>query len=153
MGSNGSAEGMFTSPDHRALLRWLLRELSTDNEDMIAFVDSIVEADDDDAQALLDELATPPPRTPTGALQTVYQDRRQIIRPREALRALNMPRASLYALLKRGTFPRPLLIEDQWVGWPREVVLDWADTSAGQRLAKCSHSGYAPFERYGTRRS
>ena len=46
-------------PTKLALLRWSLRELSTDDEDMIAFVPSLTDANDDDLQALLEELATP----------------------------------------------------------------------------------------------
>jgi predicted DNA-binding transcriptional regulator AlpA len=77
----------------------------------------------------------------------VYQDERQLIKPREALLALNIPRASFYALLKRGAFPRPLLINDAWAGWPREIVLEWADPSARERLEAAPSSGHAPFER------
>ena len=70
---------------------------------------------------------------------------------KEALQALNIPRASFYSLLKRDAFPRPLLIDDAWAGWPRDIVLEWADPSARKQLATFPSCGHAPFERYGAR--
>jgi len=142
---------MFSVGEQRGLLRWLLRELSTDEEDMIAFVTSVADSDDDDAQALLEELALYRSEATPGPPRALYQDERQLIKPREALLALDIPRASFYALLKRGAFPRPLQIDDAWAGWPRDIVLEWADPSARERLATAPSSGHAPFERYGAR--
>ena len=48
---------MLARPPKLGLFRWLQRELSTDDEDMIAFVAGFPDSDDDDAQALLEELA------------------------------------------------------------------------------------------------
>lgn len=138
---------MLTLPPRLGLLRWLLRELSTDDEDMIAFVASLPDGDDDDAQALLEELAAPRVEAATGALRADYQTRKQLLRPRDALRALDISRATFYALVKRETFPAPMLINDDWQGWPRDVLLEWADPSERQRVAEAPHSGYAPFER------
>jgi predicted DNA-binding transcriptional regulator AlpA len=131
----------------RALLRWLLRELSTDHEDMIGFASSLADGDDDDAQAFLDELAAPATHGLTGPLRAEYQDGKQFLGPREALRALELSRASFYAPVKRGTFPTPILIDDTWRGWSRSLVLEWADASERQKAPRTSHPGYAPFER------
>ena len=143
---------MFTSTAPPALLRWLLRELSTDHEDMIAFVTSLPDAGDDDSQALLEELVAQENEAALGPLRADYQDGKQLLRPREALRALEISRASFYDLVKRGTFPTPVVIDDNWIGWPRDLLLEWADASEHQRVAKTPASGYAPFERYLTRK-
>ena len=135
----------WTSP--RALLRWLLRELSTDHEDMIAFVTTLPDADDDDAQALLDELSAQQTEPTIGPLRADYQNGKQLLLPPEALRVLSISRASFYALVKRGTFPAPILIGELWRGWPRDLLLEWADTSERHKVAKAPRSGYAPFER------
>ena len=134
------------------LLRWLLRELSTDDEDMIALVASLPDSDDDDSQALLDELAAPRIKTATRPLRAEYQDGKQLLGPRDALRVLKIPRASFYALLKRGTFPAPIQIDDSWTGWPRDLLFEWTDASERQRVVEVPH-GYAPFERYLWRKS
>ena len=143
---------MLTPSPRLALLRWLLRELSTDDEDMIALVASLADSDDDDAQALLDELAAQRTEAATRPLRADYQDGKQLLGPRDALRVLKMPRASFYALLKRGTFPAPVQINDNWTGWPRDLLLEWADASERRRVEDVPH-GYAPFERYLWRKS
>ena len=142
-------EEMFGSPRPRCLLRWLLRELSTDEDDMIALAGSIADSDDDDAQALLDELAIVRAASSAAPLESVYQHANQLLGPMEAVKAINIPRASFYALVKRGAFPAPVCLDDKWVGWPRDLVLDWADDSARKRLATSAHPGFAPFERFG----
>ncbi len=132
----------------RSLYRWLLRELSTDDEDMIAFVHSLPDGDEEDAQVLLEELATPRPRREiAGPLEADYQTESQLLPPAAALRLLHVPRATFYALLKRGTFPEPVAIDDAWAGWPRGLVLEWADPAVRERLSMTSSPGYAPFER------
>jgi predicted DNA-binding transcriptional regulator AlpA len=130
------------------LLPWLLRELSTDDDDMIAFIDSLPDADERDAQALLDALGAPPTEAAIDRTRADYQTSRQLLHPKDALRILSLSRASFYALLKRGTFPAPLAIDDAWIGWPRDILLEWADASERQRVAEAPHGGYAPFERY-----
>jgi predicted DNA-binding transcriptional regulator AlpA len=129
------------------LLRWLLRELSTDSEDMIAFVASLRDGDDDDKQALLEELASAQSKVEIAPLRADYQDGKQLLGPKEALRILSISRAGFYALLKRGTFPAPILINDNWTGWPRDVLLEWADASERRKVAEVPQRGYAPFER------
>ena len=128
------------------LLRWLLRELSTDDEDMIAFVASLPDADDDDLQALLEELATPKAEATPAPLRAEYQDDKQLI-PLADAPLLNIPRATFYALLKRGTFPGPMLLNGKR-SWPRDLLLQWADAPERKRTADAPH-GYAPFERRG----
>jgi predicted DNA-binding transcriptional regulator AlpA len=143
---------MLTRSPRLELLRWLLRELSTDDEDMIALVSSLPDSDDDDGQALLDELAALRTEAAIRPMRAEYQDGKQLLGPRDALRMLRISRASFYALLKRGTFPVPLQINDNWTGWPRDLLLEWAHASERQRVAEVSH-GYAPFERYLWRKS
>lgn len=138
---------MFALPRRLGLLRWLLRELSTDDEDMIALVGSLPDADDDDLQALLEELAAPQAQATPAPLRAEYQDDKQLVPATDARRILNIPRATFYALLKRGAFPGPMLVDGKWIGWPRDVLLQWADASESKRLADAPHSGYAPFER------
>ena len=135
------------------VLRWLLRELSTDQEDMIAFVQSLPETDDEDAQALLEELNSPRPAARVGPILADYQRDRQLLGPSDALRLLRIPRATFYALVKRGTFPTAMLVDEIWIGWPRDVLLEWADASERKRVANLSSIGYAPFERYHSPRS
>lgn len=137
-----------TSSIQRGLLRWLLRELSTDLEDMIALVRDLPESDDEDAQALLEELSNPRPEATVGPLLADYQGDRQLLGPRDAMRLLSIPRATFYALVKRGTFPAAMQVDDAWAGWPRGLLLEWADTSQRQRVASVTSIGYAPFERY-----
>jgi predicted DNA-binding transcriptional regulator AlpA len=144
LGSPRLGENM---PRKLGLLRWLLRKLSTDDEDMIAFVASLPDADDDDLQALLEELATPQTEATPAPLRVEYQTGKQLIPPTEARRILNLPRAIFYGLLKRGTFPCPMLINGTWVGWPRDILLQWADASERKKIADTPHGGYAPFER------
>lgn len=138
---------MLALPRKLGLLRWLLRELSTDDEDMIAFVASMPDADDDDLQALLEELATPKEKTTPAPLRAEYRNDKQLVPPTDARRVLNIPRATFYALHKRGTFPAPLLLNGKWVGWPRDILLQWADASERKRMADAPEDGYAPFER------
>jgi predicted DNA-binding transcriptional regulator AlpA len=131
----------------RSLLRWLLRELSTDDEDMIALVQSLIDGDEDDAQLLLEALAIPPAEDAVGRLEADYQHESQLLDPGATMRLLGLPRATFYALVKRGTFPRPVTIDDVWKGWPRGVVIEWADPDVRKRLSLTSPTGYAPFER------
>lgn len=132
----------------RSLLRWLLRELSTDDEDMIAFVRSLDDSDEDDAQALLEALAVPAAEgSSTGPLEADYQRESQLLDPAAAMRLLDLPRATFYALVKRATFPRPVAIDDAWRGWPRGLLVEWADPAVRKRLSVTSTPGYAPFER------
>ena|ERR1700733_9526868 len=138
---------MTTQPPRLGLLRWLLRELSSDDEDMIAFVAGLPDADDDDAQALLEELSAQPTELASGPLRSQYQTGTQLLFPKDAIRVLDTSRATFYALVKRATFPAPVQIDDAWRGWPRDVLLDWADASARQRVAASPASGYSPFER------
>lgn len=137
----------------RVLLRWLLRELSTDTEDMIALVDDLPESDDDDAQSLLEELVSDQPTKDPGPVQVAYRDGRQLLGPAQAVQTLNLTRATFYALVKRGTFPTPVSIEDEWLGWPRDLILEWADRSVRERLATRDDAGYVPFERLLTNRT
>jgi predicted DNA-binding transcriptional regulator AlpA len=143
---------MLTLSPRLGLLRWLLRELSTDDEDMIALVASLPDSDDDDGQALLDELAAPRAEAAIRPLRAEYRGGKQLLGPRDALRVLGIPRASFYALLKRGTFPAPIQANDSWTGWPRDLLLEWTDASERQRVAEVPH-GYTPFERYLWRKS
>lgn len=136
---------MLKSP--RQLLRWLLRELSTDDEDMIALVRGAGQSDDDDAQALLEELVGPQRVAGRGPLRVVYRDERQLVGPVDAVRMLDLTRSTFYGLVKRGAFPRPILINDKWLGWPRGLILEWADQSVRARAATSDDEGYAPFER------
>jgi predicted DNA-binding transcriptional regulator AlpA len=138
---------MLALPRKSDLLRWLLRELSTDDEDMIAFVASLPDSDDDDFQALLDALAAPRTEPRPAPLRSEYQTDKQLVPPADARRILNIPRATFFALLKRGAFPGPMLVDGTWVGWPRDVLLQWADTSELKRIDEAPPSGYAPFER------
>lgn len=131
----------------RSLLRWLLRELSTDDEDMMAFVSSLSDGDEDDAQLLLEALAMPPAEDAIGPLEADYQHESQLLDPVATMRLLDLPRATFYALVKRGTFPRPITIDDVWKGWPRGMVVEWADPAVRKRLSLTSPTGYAPFER------
>ncbi len=129
------------------LLRWLLRELSTDDEDMIAFVANLPDADDDDLQALLEELVTQQTEPQPAPLRAEYQTDKQFVPPTDARRIIDISRATFYALLKRGTFPGPMLLNGNWVGWPRDILLQWAGASERKRMADAPHDGYAPFER------
>ena len=140
-------EDLLTFRMRLGLLSWLLCELSTDEADLIAFFESLTGSDDDDAQAFHAALAHTRPDSFKGPLRAAYQDGKQLLAPREALRTLNIPRSSFYELTKRGTFPRPVTIDDRWIGWPRDFVLEWAETVERRRSASCPHSGYAPFER------
>ena len=38
-------------------------------------------------------------------------------------------------------------IDGKRVGWPRDILLQWADASERKRMADVPHVGYAPFER------
>jgi predicted DNA-binding transcriptional regulator AlpA len=136
-----------TVTSRRGLLRWLLRELSTDDEDMIAFVGAMPDSDEEDAQVLLEELASLRPERTVGPLEADYQSERQVLAPADAVRLLDVSRATFYSLLKRGTFPMPLQVDDAWRGWPRGLILEWADPAQRQRLSTASLAGYAPFER------
>jgi len=136
-------------PPRLTLLAWLLRELSTDEEDMIGLIASLPEGDEDDQEALSLALGAPQQEAAGFMTRADYQSGEQLLRPKEALRMLNVPRASFYALLKRGTFPAPLAIDDAWKGWPRDMLLEWADGHQRQRVAEMPRDGYAPFERYG----
>jgi predicted DNA-binding transcriptional regulator AlpA len=137
-----------TATARRSLLRWLLRELSTDDEDMIAFFHSLLDSDEEDAQFLLEELANPQTRGPAaGPLEADYQTESQLLLPADALRLVDVSRATFYSLVKRGTFPAPVFIDDAWIGWPRGLILEWADPGTCGRLSMSSSPGYAPFER------
>ena len=131
----------------RTLLRWLLRELSTDDEDMIGLIRALPGADDEDAQALLEELAAPRVEASVAPIRAEYQHGSQLLAPLDASRTLSISRSSFYALIKRGTFPPPVQIDDVWIGWPRDLLLEWADTCEPARVATSPQSGYAPFER------
>jgi predicted DNA-binding transcriptional regulator AlpA len=114
---------------------------------MIAFVASLPDSDDDDLQALLEELAIPKAEATPTPLRAEYQNDKQLILLSDARRVLNIPRATFYALLKRGTFPGPMLLDGKRVGWPRDMLLQWADASQRKRTADAPLGGYAPFER------
>src|SRR5436190_15260429 len=92
------------------LLRWLLRELSIDDEDMIAFVASLPDADDDDLQALVEALEAPGTEATSVGLRAEHEDDNQLVVPIDARRILNLSGATVFALLKRGVFPHPVRV-------------------------------------------
>lgn len=54
---------------------------------------------------------------------------------------LKISRSTIYAMIKAGTFPRPILIGKRAVGWPEDVVAEWIeDRRSGASLLP----GYQP---------
>jgi prophage regulatory protein len=42
--------------------------------------------------------------------------------------ATGLSTSTLYAMMKEGRFPRPLLIGKRAVGWPENVIHDWIES-------------------------
>lgn len=49
----------------------------------------------------------------------------QILRAQQACALLGLSRATLYRMIDKGTFPRPVRLSDRTVGWPAGVVYEW----------------------------
>jgi prophage regulatory protein len=49
----------------------------------------------------------------------------QILRRREVEKLVGLARSTIYSLVKRGQFPRPIRLTDYAVGWRATDVEDW----------------------------
>lgn len=62
----------------------------------------------------------------------------RIIR-RHGLRAMtNLSLATIYRLIKRGEFPRPIRLSDQAVGWDIQDVHAWIDARKALQLRRAA---------------
>ena len=64
-----------------------------------------------------------------------------ILRRAEVERSTGLPRSTIYELIARGTFPRPIQISARAVGWLESEVADWQkarveERDAGQRAGR-----------------
>lgn len=110
------------------LLRTLFRELSSDDGDMTALLDSLPDAHADDHQAFIAELTQPKFKIPRIRTKAVFHTSDRVMGPAETLRALGVPRTTFYMAVRDGGFPRPLFLDHGRIGWPSHVVEAWAQT-------------------------
>ncbi len=52
----------------------------------------------------------------------------RILRRPEVLRLTGLSTSTLYAMMARGDFPRPLRLGKRAVGWPASIVHTWIST-------------------------
>lgn len=50
---------------------------------------------------------------------------RLILRMPELCRTVGLSRATIYEMINRGAFPRPVPLTERAVGWPLDEVRDW----------------------------
>jgi predicted DNA-binding transcriptional regulator AlpA len=110
------------------LLRALFRELSSDDDDMMALLDSLPDAEPDDRQAFIAELTQPKIRIPRIRTKAVFHSSDRVMGPAEALRALGVPRTTFYMAIRDGGFPRPMFLDHGRIGWPSHIIEAWAQT-------------------------
>jgi prophage regulatory protein len=60
----------------------------------------------------------------------------QIMRREAVELATGLKRASLYAKIAAGEFPRPIKIGPRAVGWPSKEIEDWQQARIAERDAK-----------------
>ena len=54
-----------------------------------------------------------------------FQDNERIIRLREVETKVGLSRATIYRLMNRGEFPRPIQLGSRAVGWREKIVNHW----------------------------
>ena len=62
-----------------------------------------------------------PPRTSP----VISTDPDAILRWPHVVELVGLSRTTIWELIRRGDFPRPMTLTTQLVGWRRRVVLDW----------------------------
>jgi prophage regulatory protein len=55
--------------------------------------------------------------------------------------ALSVSKPTLYRMIRRGDFPRPIRLAPQRVGWRREDVQKWIDVRAALTSGACLDAG------------
>ncbi|MDO5643075.1 MAG: AlpA family phage regulatory protein [Paracoccus sp. (in: a-proteobacteria)] len=52
----------------------------------------------------------------------------RIYRRPEVEAATGLSRSTIYAMMSRGEFPRPIKLTGKAVGWPEKAVADWLNS-------------------------
>ncbi len=63
----------------------------------------------------------------------------RLLRRDEVERLTGLHRATIYAMMQRGEFPRPVKLTERAVAWPESTILDWI-------AARMRASGYREEE-------
>jgi prophage regulatory protein len=64
----------------------------------------------------------------------------KILRLRDVRERTGLATSSIYGLMSRGKFPRPVQLSERTVGWPEHDVAAWLDQRLAQRDAKATQS-------------
>jgi Predicted transcriptional regulator len=64
------------------------------------------------------------------------QNSSSILRRAEVERLVGLSRSSLYRLIERGEFPRPLTISSRAVRWRADEIATWIEARTAQRDGK-----------------
>lgn len=51
----------------------------------------------------------------------------RILRRPDVQRATGLSRSTIYALMGRGEFPRPIKLAARAVGWPEDAIREWQE--------------------------
>jgi prophage regulatory protein len=62
--------------------------------------------------------------------------RNAVLRRDAVERVTGLPRSTLYELMAKGTFPKPIRIGARSVGWLEDEVSAWVNTRIAQRDAR-----------------
>lgn len=67
----------------------------------------------------------------------------QVMRMKDVVKKIGLCRATIYAMISRGEFPRPIRIGERATGWRESELEAWLAnrTSARERLASARPSG------------
>jgi prophage regulatory protein len=60
---------------------------------------------------------------------------KQFLRRKEVIRVTGVPASTLYELIGRGDFPRPVRLTPRLVGWDAEEILHWQKARIAARDA------------------
>jgi prophage regulatory protein len=63
-----------------------------------------------------------------------------MLRRRDVERATGLSRSTIYDLMARGEFPRPIKLAARAVGWPEERILEWQRSRTGERRASAGEA-------------
>lgn len=58
-------------------------------------------------------------------IQIKTENTNRILRLREVMQTVGLGRSSIYRLIHKGTFPRPIKLSERAVGWNAGAVSEW----------------------------
>ena len=58
-------------------------------------------------------------------MQEKFLKKLKVLKINEVVELTSIPRSSIYFLIKKGKFPKPLRLSDRRIGWLYEDIINW----------------------------